>query len=116
MVKHRPNRPDSAPVDKLDVELGRLVSANAQVQADAQERLAAGLNWQVERFALRAIISQLPELVYAKDTVGRFLAADDVVARDVGLAHPIHEGLAAWTIWGEDAGCRGVFFTASGTD
>ena len=37
---------------------------------------------------------------------------------DVGLhdylAHPIHEGLAAWTIWGEDAGCRGVFFTASG--
>ena len=85
MVKHRPSRPDSAPVDKLGIELGRLVSANAQVQADTQERVAAGLSWQVERFALRAIISQLPELVYAKDTTGRFLAANDAVARDVGV-------------------------------
>ncbi len=85
MVKHRPKRLDSAAVDKTDIRLDRLVAANAQVQADAQERLGAGLNWQVERFALKAIISQLPELIYAKDTSGRFLAANNAVARDTGL-------------------------------
>ena len=62
MVKHRQNRPDSAPVDSVDIQLGRLVSANAQVQADVGARLASGLDWEVERFMLRAIISQLPEL------------------------------------------------------
>ncbi len=85
MVKHRPNRPDSAPIDRLDIELGRLVSANAQVQADVGARLASGPDWEVERFMLRAIINQLPELIYAKDTTGRFLAANDAVARDIGV-------------------------------
>ena len=85
MVKHRPKRPEGAPVDTSDIQLGRLVSANARVQAAAQGRLEADLNWQVERFALKAIISHLPELVYAKDVEGRFLAANDAVARDLGL-------------------------------
>ena len=88
MVKHRPNRPDSAPIDKLDIELSRLVSANAQVQADVGARSASGPNWEVERFMLRAIINQLPELIYAKDTTGRFLAANDTVARDIGVERP----------------------------
>jgi diguanylate cyclase (GGDEF)-like protein/PAS domain S-box-containing protein len=85
MAKRRLTGPDSGPGDTVDSPLERLVSANAQVQADTQERFAAGLDWQVERFALKAIISQLPELVYAKDTMGRFLAANDAVARDIGL-------------------------------
>ena len=85
MVKHRPSRRDSAPVDKLDIALGRLVSANTQVQADVGARLASGPDWEVERFMLRAIINQLPELIYAKDTTGRFLAVNNAVARDIGV-------------------------------
>ncbi len=85
MVKHRLNSPDSAPVDKLDIELDRLVSANAQAQADVAERSASASDWEVERLMLRAIINQLPEFIYAKDTKGRFLAANDAVARDVGV-------------------------------
>ncbi len=85
MAKRRPTKPDIDPSGPVESPLEHLVSANAQVQADAQERLAAELNWQVERFALRAIIGQLPELVYAKDVDGRFLAANDAVARDIGL-------------------------------
>ena len=37
---------------------------------------------------LRAIINQLPELVYAKDIKGRFLTANEAVARDNGLERP----------------------------
>ena len=85
MVKHRLNSPDSAPVDKLDIELDRLVSANAQAQADVAERSASASDWEVERLMLRAIINQLPEFIYAKDAKGRFLAANDAVARDVGV-------------------------------
>ncbi len=85
MVKHRPKRPDKAPVDEVGIQLGRLVSANAQVQADIGARLASGPDRQVERFMLRAIINQFPELIYAKDTTGRFLTANDAVARDIGV-------------------------------
>ena len=85
MVKHRPKRPNKAPVDEVGIQLGRLVSANAQVQADVGARLASGPDWEVERFMLRAIINQLPELIYAKDIKGRFLTANNAVARDVGL-------------------------------
>ena len=85
MVKRRLNKPHRDPIDTVDSRLERLVSANAQVQADAKARLASGPDWEVERFMLRAIINQLPELVYAKDTTGRFLVANDMVARDVGL-------------------------------
>ncbi len=85
MVKHRPKRPDKDPVDEVGIQLGRLVSANAQVQADVRARLVSGLDWEVERFMLCAIINQLPELIYAKDVEGRFLTANDAVARDIGV-------------------------------
>ena len=65
--------------------MSRLAAANAAVQADVERRLGAEPDGEVERQLLRAIINQIPELVYAKDIAGRFVAANQAVARDTGL-------------------------------
>ena len=65
--------------------MSRLAAANARLQADLDQRMASSPQWPVERVLLKAIINQLPEQLYAKDTKGRFVAANDVVARDNGL-------------------------------
>jgi diguanylate cyclase (GGDEF)-like protein/PAS domain S-box-containing protein len=66
--------------EKTEETLNRLVAANARVQDTAMRA-----DWAVERVLLKAIINQVPELLYAKDTKGRFVAANDAVARDNGL-------------------------------
>ena len=58
------------PTDTIDVQLGRLISANAKVQAEFEERQQSRPSPEIERALLTAIINQLPELVYAKDTGG----------------------------------------------
>ena len=73
------------PTDTIDVQLGRLISANAKVQAEFEERQQSRPSPEIDRALLTAIINQIPELVYAKDTRGRFVAANDAVARDNGL-------------------------------
>ena len=75
------------PIDTVATQRSRLVSAN--VQADVEQPAGSRPSWEVERLLLKAIINQIPELVYAKDTKGRFLAANDAVARDTGLERSV---------------------------
>ncbi len=83
MAKHRLEKRDGGPTGAIETQLGRLISANSKVQADVEGQLSAEPG--SKRALLAAIINELPELVYAKDTGGRFLAANDAVALDVGL-------------------------------
>ncbi len=85
MVKHRPERLDAAPDDTAEARLDRLVASNARVQAELKDRLGSPPGADVERRLLKAIINQIPELVYAKDVEGRFLTANDAVAQDIGM-------------------------------
>ncbi len=85
MTKARLKKRDGGSADTIEPRLGRLVSANARVQADVEGRLNSGPGQDVEHALLAAIVNELSELVYAKDTSGRFLAANDAVARDNGL-------------------------------
>ena len=85
MVKDPSKKRDADPTDTIDNQIRRLVSANANAQADAERRLASEPHWAFERILLKAIVNQLPELIYAKDTKGRFVTANDAAARDNGL-------------------------------
>ena len=85
MVERRSPKQDGDPADTAETQLGRLAAANAQTQADVERRLTGDAGLALERVLLKAIINQVPELLYAKDTKGRFMAANDVVARDNGL-------------------------------
>ena len=85
MVKARLKNRDGNSAGTVETQLDRLISANAKVQADAEGRLRSMPSREAESSLLAAIINELPELVYAKDTSGRFLAANDAVARDNGL-------------------------------
>src|SRR4029078_1385847 len=66
-------------------QMDRLVSASAHVLDDFERQLTAPPNWQIESVLLKAIVNQVPELLYAKDRRGHFIAANDAVARDNGL-------------------------------
>jgi diguanylate cyclase (GGDEF)-like protein/PAS domain S-box-containing protein len=85
MAKDRLKSRDDNPTDTIDIQLGRLISAHAQLQSDIDARHRPGSSREVDRALLTAIINLMPELVYAKDTQGRFVAANDAVARDHGL-------------------------------
>jgi diguanylate cyclase (GGDEF)-like protein/PAS domain S-box-containing protein len=73
------------PSDTIDAQINRLAAANAKVQAEVEERRRFGPSPEIERAILTAIINQLPEQLYAKDTEGRFIAANDAAARANGL-------------------------------
>ena len=85
LARKRSRKPDDDPASAIDARIDRLVSANARVQTDVAQRLGPIPGSEVQRVILSAILNQVLELVYAKDTRGRFLAANDAVARDVGL-------------------------------
>ena len=87
MTKARLKKRDGDSTDTIESRLGRLISANAEVQTEVERRLGSKPSREVERALLASIINELPELVYAKDTGGRFLAANDAVALDNGLQH-----------------------------
>jgi diguanylate cyclase (GGDEF)-like protein/PAS domain S-box-containing protein len=85
MTEDRAQKLGGDQIVPVEAQISRLISANARLHADVERRLGSGSDWEVERALLRAIINQVPELVYAKDTKGRFVVANDAVARDVGL-------------------------------
>ncbi len=85
MAKDLLKKRESDPTDTIGAQLGRLVAANELVQTEAEERQWSKPSREVERALLMAIVNRLPELVYAKDTDGRFVMANDATARDNGL-------------------------------
>jgi len=85
MAKKPLVRAEGPPADAVNAQVRRLLAANAQVQADVKGRSGADPDEEVTVTLLKAIIDQLPERVFAKDLQGRFLVANDAVARDRGL-------------------------------
>ena len=71
----------SSAADRLSDPITRLLAGNEMVQADFAERAGSEKTANAEHHILNAIINQLPDLVYAKDRQGRFLAANEAVAR-----------------------------------
>jgi diguanylate cyclase (GGDEF)-like protein/PAS domain S-box-containing protein len=53
----------------------------------AQDEIARRA-WSEERALLMAMINQVPDYLFVKDTNSRFLMANTAVARDIGLASP----------------------------
>ncbi len=85
MAKNRLRKPDRDAIPTLDDQIDRLIAANAQVQADIGERLGEREEESGPADLLKAIISQLPAEIFAKDAKGRFIAASDAVAHANGL-------------------------------
>jgi diguanylate cyclase (GGDEF)-like protein/PAS domain S-box-containing protein len=88
MVESRANRRQD-PTEPARNQIGRLISACTRIQADVERLLESESAWAIERVLLKAIINQVPELLYAKDLEGRFIAANDAVARDNGLKRAV---------------------------
>ncbi len=87
-MRHQSKRPESEPTDRIADRTKRLAAARARVLADLRARLDVAPGAELDALLLKAIINQLPELVYAKDIDGHFLAANDAVARDTGQKRP----------------------------
>lgn len=59
-----------------------------RLQSEIRARLHLQANWHDERILLRAIIDQVPDLLFAKDLESRFIVANQVTATDLGLQTP----------------------------
>ncbi len=71
--------------ERVDDPTSRLVAANGKVQSDFVQRVAFGAADNAERQLLNALFSQLPIRLFVKDLEGRFLVANDAVAKMNGF-------------------------------
>jgi diguanylate cyclase (GGDEF)-like protein/PAS domain S-box-containing protein len=87
MVEHLLKRKQGGnPAKSVEAQLDRLVSANEGLQARIVEQLASEKNWNAERILFRAMIDQVPDYLFVKDTKSRFVVANRAVAADLGRA------------------------------
>jgi PAS domain S-box-containing protein len=66
----------------------RVQVRTAELQTEVNERLRAEEALSKERQALRALIDNVPDFTYVKDTEGRFVVANLPVARQMGAKTP----------------------------
>ncbi len=85
MVDSQPRRKTPGEVQSVEGQLQRLATLNAELQADAADHLASADEWKAERRLLRAMIDQVPDYLFVKDSRGRFVVANRAVAADLGL-------------------------------
>jgi diguanylate cyclase (GGDEF)-like protein/PAS domain S-box-containing protein len=78
--------PDPPPGEtSLESELARLADANRRLQTDVAARLhLSGL--APSDLLFRAMIDQVPDYLFVKDTESRFVVANRAVADDIGMA------------------------------
>ena len=69
----------------VETRLSRLASANETLQGQIAEHLASQDDWSSERILFRAMIDQVPDYLFVKDTQSRFVIANRAVAADLGL-------------------------------
>ncbi len=65
-----------------------LQQANTQLQREITERQQIEADLAEERNMLRTVIDAVPDFIYVKDSVGRFVLANIGVTRGVGLGTP----------------------------
>jgi diguanylate cyclase (GGDEF)-like protein/PAS domain S-box-containing protein len=97
MTKQRSRKLDSHLPQAVHAQIGRLVEANARVQAEREERFSgpdhsalgklinAQGGWEAERALFRAMIDQVPDFLWIKDTKSRFVLANRAVSAERGL-------------------------------
>jgi diguanylate cyclase (GGDEF)-like protein/PAS domain S-box-containing protein len=59
-----------------------------RLQVELLARLNSQGNWHDERILLRALIDEVPDLLFAKDHNSRFIVANEATAIDLGLGTP----------------------------
>jgi diguanylate cyclase (GGDEF)-like protein/PAS domain S-box-containing protein len=87
MKKTQPKRL-SPPKGRDEERVARLAAANAGLQAEIEQRLGTASDDRSELRWLKALINQVPDYLFVKDTESRFVVANRAVARDVGRSEP----------------------------
>jgi diguanylate cyclase (GGDEF)-like protein/PAS domain S-box-containing protein len=72
------------PAESVEARLRRLASANEALQGEIAERLVSESDWAAERTLFRAMIDQVPDYLFVKDSHSRFVIANRAVAADLG--------------------------------
>jgi diguanylate cyclase (GGDEF)-like protein/PAS domain S-box-containing protein len=80
-MKDAPLSPSRSPLESL-------INANERLQADVGGYLSREEQWQEERAWLLAMIDQVPDYLFVKDTQCRFVIANKAIATDLGHADP----------------------------
>jgi diguanylate cyclase (GGDEF)-like protein/PAS domain S-box-containing protein len=80
-TKDAPRSPSRSPLESL-------INANERLQADVGGYLSREEQWQGERAWLLAMIDQVPDYLFVKDTQCRFVVANKAIATDLGHADP----------------------------
>ena len=70
------------------LELKALAADNQRLLGELAKHKIARKEWRAERALLMAMINQVPDYLFVKDTNSRFLMANRAVARDLGLEDP----------------------------
>jgi diguanylate cyclase (GGDEF)-like protein/PAS domain S-box-containing protein len=83
MVISRPKGLARAPKESAEAQIGRLVGANERLQNEIAARLNLGTEWKAD-VLFRAMIDQVPDYLFIKDTQSRFVVANRAVAADLG--------------------------------
>ena len=65
-----------------------LMLANDQLAVEVEERRRVEISLAKERNLLRTLIDHLPDSVYVKNLQGKFVTANPVTARFMGISHP----------------------------
>ncbi len=73
---------------RIQQRTSELARANDELRAEVAERRRAENALEQERLLVRAVIDQIPDLVYLKDRDSRFLLTNVALARQLGVASP----------------------------
>ena len=65
-----------------------LMLANDQLAVEVEERRRVEMSLAKERNLLRTLIDHLPDSIYVKNLQGKFVTANPVTARFMGISHP----------------------------
>ncbi len=69
-------------------QIGKLIAANERLQRKVTRHMAAEQTWKEERALLLALINQVPDYLFVKDTNCRYVLANSAVAADLDQANP----------------------------
>jgi len=85
MAERQQPKTPSADIGSPESQIQRLAELNTELTSTVEGRESLEGAWKVERRLLRAMIDQVPDYLFVKDTRSRFIVANRAVAADLGL-------------------------------